>query len=222
MPKKSKKMIDYRVLVSAAIITVLIFGGGLFTGHVLSKQRMSSIDISLDNIEKDMQDFQLQFLFFDVLGENATCPLLSETISEINQKAYDTWLKITEEEAHTEIRDQAMADELKRDYSRMLVSYWLLAEKMKEACGSDISTVLYMFSIEGCYDCENQGFVLTYLKDIYKDKLLIFAIDGEFDDSSIRALRTFYNVTTYPALVINGKLYEGFYSQEQLENMLNL
>ena len=222
MTEKYKKTIDYKTLISAAIISALIFGGGIFTGYVFSKERLITVETELENVINDIQNFQLQFLFLDVLGENATCPLLEATLSEINERAYELWLKLTGHEVETGINDYSKSMKLKSDYSRLLVNYWLMAEKMKKACSSNTSTVLYMFSLNSCYECENQEFILTYFKEKYGDKILIFAVDGEFDEPSINTLRVFYDVTIYPTLVIDGKLYEGFVSQKELESILRL
>jgi len=216
MEKKYKKGIDYKILIASAIIAFMIFGSGLFMGYMFSKERLSVMDSDLQDISKDVQNFQLSFLFFDVLGANATCPLLESTISNINNDAYELGSKLTSYTTGEDIRDYTNYHEMKIEYSRTLISYWLLAEKMKESCNLDKSTVLYMFS-DDCPECDNQGFVLTYLKDKYKENLLIFALNGGLDEPALKTLKTFYNITSYPSIVIDGELYEGFTSRETLE-----
>ncbi len=216
MTKEYKKRIDYKILISSAVIAFLIFGSGVYMGFMFSKERLSVMDADLQKITKDVQNFQLNFLFFDILGANATCPLLESTISNINNEAYDLGSKLTGYASGEDIRDYSNYQEMKNDYARTLVSYWLLAEKMKGSCNLGKSTILYMFSDE-CPECDNQGFVLTYLKDKYKENVLIFAVDGQLDEPALKTLKNFYNITSYPSLVIDGKLYDEFVSKDMLE-----
>ena len=96
-----------------------------------------------------------------------------------------------------------------------------MAKKVKESCNFDSTTVLYFFA-KSCERCDDQGFVLTYLKTVHKDRILIFALDADLDESSIKTLVSHFNIESYPSLVINDNVYEGFHNRNDLERILNL
>ena len=206
---KRRKKTDLKILVSAMIVSGLLFGAGVFTGYVINMERFSSIEKNIRSVSRDVENFQLQFLFFDVLGENSTCLLLTDTLSSIDRQSYDIGSRLTAYGAEAEIQDYNEFVGLKKEYSRLLISYWLLANKLRESCRINTSTIIYFFS-EDCARCDDQGFVLTYLKNKLKNRLLVFALDGEFEEPSVQTLKKYYNINSYPSLVIDGKLYEGF------------
>ncbi len=219
MPGGKPKKFDAKILISAIVISALLFTGGILTGYTINKGRLSSIEKDMREITKLVENFQLQFLFFDVLGENSTCPLLSATLSDINDESYEIGSKLTSYGSESEIQDYNEYMDLKKEYSRLLVGYWLLANKLKRSCRSDTKTIIYFFS-KKCSRCDDQGFILTYLKRKYKENLLIFALDADLDEPSLQTLKIHYNVTIYPSLIIEGKLYEDFKGKEELENIL--
>ncbi|HLD39866.1 MAG TPA: hypothetical protein VJB13_01880, partial [Candidatus Nanoarchaeia archaeon] len=64
---------------------------------------------------------------------------------------------------------------------------------------------------------ETQGDILIYLKKKFDNKLLIFSLDSGFtQEPMIKTLLTYYNITEYPALVMENQVLEGHQSAEQL------
>lgn len=214
-----KKRLDSGILVSALVITGLIFFSGFFIGYSLNTEKLSAVEREMASVTKDIQNFQLQFLLFDVLGEKAVCPLLSSTLSEINLRSDNIGKRLESVNTDSEIMDYQGYMELKKEYSRVLLGYWLLADKFKGACDSDISTVVYFYAKE-CDTCGDQSFVLTYLKRRYEERLLVFALDTNLDEPGIRTIKEYYNVTVYPTLVMDGKVLEGFQTTEKLESVI--
>lgn len=221
MGGKPVKELNAGIIISAVAISAVMFGAGMFMGYWMNREKLSSLEGSIDSIVGDVQNFQLQFLSFDVLGANATCPLLESTLSEINKKSYDIGSKLTSLGTAGEIRDESEYIRTKVQYSRLLTSYWLLAEKLKSACKTNVNTVVYFYN-KDCKLCDDQAFVLTYLKNKYGEKMLVFTLDADLDEPSVKTLKSYYSTTEYPALIINGKLRSGFLSQQELEGMLSL
>lgn len=217
----ARKQLNAGTLVAALIISALIFAGGLLLGFSVNRERLGTIEQDMRDVTRHVQNFQLQFLFFDVLGDNATCPLLSATLADINTASYEIGSKLTTQGEEGQVQDYNSYIALKGEYSRLLVSYWLLAEKLKEECRMDAKTILYFYKKE-CLRCDDQGFILTYLKKKYGERLLIFALDADLDDASVQTLMSYYNIGNLPSLVVDGKLNEGFYSEEQLKGILGL
>ncbi|MBU0898288.1 MAG: hypothetical protein KKB03_03400 [Nanoarchaeota archaeon] len=218
MPEENdfRKPFSTKIIVSAIIITAILFGGGLFTGYVISEGALNIFDTNINDISKDVDNFQLQFLFLDVLGENATCPLLEGTMNEINAESYDIGTRLDIYGADKIDINLKEYIDLKKDYSRLLITYWLLSKKMQDVCGSNANTIVYFYE-DSCTDCDTQGFILTHLKTKHNENLLVFALDGTLDEPSVKALKEFYNIKQYPSIIVNGQLYERIYTADELE-----
>jgi thiol-disulfide isomerase/thioredoxin len=221
MPSKIEKKVDTKLLVSAIIISAIIFISGVAIGYGINREKLTTIEQDMNSIIKDVQDFQLQLLFLDVLGENATCPLLSSTLSNINEKSYRIGTRLESYSSESEIQDVNEYNNLKNEYSRLLIGYWLLAGKLRRNCELSANTVIYFYD-SGCENCEDQAFVLTYLKNKLEENFLVFALDADSEEPSIIAVKEFYDINKYPSLVVDEELYEGFHSTETLEKILNL
>ena len=99
------------------------------------------------------------------------------------------------------------------------LKYWLFATKTKSLCKEhDFVNILYFFSEDHCPSCPNQGVLLTYFKKIFEDRLLIFPVnvDLEPNERMIKILRTRYNITSYPSIVIDSERFEGIVPRNKL------
>jgi len=217
----ARKQLNAGTIISALIISAVIFCGGMMLGFSINKERLVTIEDEMREVTRHVQNFQLQFLFFDVLGDSATCPLLGATLADINKASYEIGAKLTTQGEEGQVQDYDTYVSLKNEYSRLLVSYWLLTQKLQETCEMDAKTVIYFYRKE-CARCDDQGFILTYLKKKYGERLLIFALDADLSDASVQTLVNYYNVEDYPALIIDGELHEGFLSEAQMKGMMGL
>jgi len=215
---KQVKQLDAGMIITAFVLSAIIFGAGVFVGYVTNREKLSALETNIGDIVNDVENFQLQFLFFDVLGENATCPLLGSTLSSINKKSYEIGSRL--ESGVSDLSGDTNYVSTKLEYSRLLVSYWLLAEKLKKTCETKISTVIYFYS-KDCSSCSDQAFVLNYMKNNYGSRLLVFALDADIGEPSVDTLKSYYKIITYPSLIINGVKHEGFVPQDELLSVLN-
>jgi len=216
---KMKKRFDLKILISAIVISSLLFLSGLGIGYTINLEKLSTVESKMLEISQSLQKFQLEFLFLDVLGENATCPLLANRLSEINKESYLIGTRLESYGSGNDIMDYNEYINTKKKYSRLLIGYWLLAKKLKSSCKLNANTIVYFFS-KDCSRCDDQSFILTYLKNKLGDRVLIFALDADLDEPSVQTLKTYYNITKYPSLIINENLYEGFQPKERIEALL--
>ena len=95
----------------------------------------------------------------------------------------------------------------------------MLAKKTQELCGNDVVTVLYFFQDkEKCPTCDDQSFILTYLKKLMGDKLLIFSFNSNVADQepAIMMVENQYNVTKFPTVIVNSKKLEGLTAKDKV------
>jgi hypothetical protein len=214
-----RKQLNTWTIISAAAISAILFISGVYVGYSINKEKLSSIETTMRKITSDVQNFQLEFLFLDVLGENATCPFLGDTLSEINRESYDIGTRLESYGKEGEIQDYTDYMNTKREYSRLLIGYWLLANKLKKSCKLEANTIVYFYS-KDCARCDDQAFILTYFKKTLGEKILVFALDGELDEPSIQVIKQNFNVTSYPSLIIDGTSVNGYMSKDDIVNMI--
>jgi hypothetical protein len=111
---------------------------------------------------------------------------------------------------------------IKREYTLAQIQYWLFAKKKKAICNSDEVSILYFFAEDkSCPDCNEQSFVLTYLKKLFGPQLLIFSFNSNFtEEPMIGLLERSFNVTEYPAMIIDDERYVGLHDRNDLLSII--
>jgi len=204
--------------VLAIILAVLIFVTGVTLGAFVNKERVDDLQQKSDLSRMDFDSLQVQYLFLTSVFEKEKNCKAAETILEENVNS----LEVLGSKLSNYISEQVLTNEegfisLKREYTLAELRYLLFAKQFKESCDSDNVIILYFYSNEDCDSCETQGVILSYLKGKFKDKLLNFALDINFvQEPMITILKNTYDINETPTLIINDEKYEGFYSQEEL------
>ena len=80
---------------------------------------------------------------------------------------------------------------------------------------------MYFYSNNDCSDCRTQGVILSFLKDKFKERLLIFSLDSDFTEEPLLGLvKRSFNITKSPTLIISEDKIEGFIDKDKLLNIL--
>ncbi|MBL7051966.1 MAG: hypothetical protein ISS01_02655 [Nanoarchaeota archaeon] len=104
-----------------------------------------------------------------------------------------------------------------RDYFLTEVQFFFTAQEIDSKCQRENVKVLYFYD-ESSFD--TQGDILGYLKKLFKQKMLVFSFNSEFhEEPMIDLLLSSYNITQYPAVVIEGKTYQG---QRNIKEMMRI
>ena len=194
--------------VVAAIITIGIFLFGLLLGLYIESKRATYIETIGKEQNLNYNSLQLQYAFMDQLSKEENCDAVAKTFED-NIKELETTRERLEKFDEKSRLNKDDFNLLRRDYVLAQIRYWLLAKRTKDVCNREITTVLYFYSdnVE-CPDCGKQAFVLTYLKKLFKDKLLVFSFDSkQQDEPMVNILRHTYNLTTFPTLIIEGEKF---------------
>lgn len=211
------RTISTKKYIMAAIITIGIFSFGLLLGLVIEGKRVTYIESISKQQNLEYSSLQLQYAFMDQLSKEENCEAVLKTF-ESNIKNLESARKRLEEFNDNSKITKEDFNSLKREYVLAQVRYWLLARRTKNLCKTEISTILYFYSNDAeCPDCGKQAFVLDYLKKLFKDKLLIFSFDAQQqDEPMIPILKHTYNITKYPALVIEENRFEGLMDKRMI------
>jgi hypothetical protein len=201
---------DWKKYVIVLFITSTIFISGLWFSNYLSNKKIDQLKNIENKISLDLMSSETQFS----LLQEQSCKDVSSSIlsSELNSLAD----KISYSENNIGADDTDVVS-LKKYYSLLEIKDYLLMKKIKERCGENSIFILYFYKNDDCDDCTKQGYVLTSLREKYPD-LRVYSFDYNLDLSAIKTMTSIYKVSdNLPAIVINGKVYSGFKTLEEIE-----
>jgi hypothetical protein len=201
----------------AFLITALMFATAIYASNYFNSLRISDIRSTQDDISTDILSLETQF---DLLGENSCQELSANTVlpSEIQTLAS----QLSYMEAQGASTNQVEVTRLKRLYSLMEIKDYLLMKQIAVKCNLKPTFILYFYSNKGdcSTDCANQGDVLTSLGQQYP-QLRIYSFDYNLDVSALQTLIGIHHITNNPPmLVINGKVYYGLQTVDDIKKAL--
>ena len=201
---------DWKKYIIVLFITATIFISGLWISNYLGNKKIDQLKNIESKISLDLLSSETQFS----LLQEQSCKDVSGTVlsSELNSLAD----KISYSESNIGADDTDVVS-LKKYYSLLEIKDYLLMKKIRERCGEKSIFILYFYKNDNCSDCTKQGYVLTSLREKYPD-LRVYSFDYNLDLSAIKTMTSIYKVSdNLPAIVINGKVYSGFKSLEDIE-----
>jgi len=202
---------DWKRYVIVFFITLTIFILGLWVSNSLNNKKIDQLKNIESKISLDLMSSETQFS----LLQEQSCKDVSNSIlsSELNTLAD----KISYSENNIGATDTDVVS-LKKYYSLLEIKDYLLMKKIRERCGENSIFILYFYKNDDCSACTKQGYVLTTLREKYPD-LRVYSFDYNLDLSAIKTMISIYKVPAdnLPAIVINGKVYSGFKTLEEIE-----
>ncbi|MBC5793094.1 MAG: hypothetical protein H8Z69_03580 [Nanohaloarchaea archaeon] len=213
------RKVDWKYLILAVLSTALVFSVILAAGITLQDYKTAELRESIKQIEVEQRSQSLSLQ-------------LAEEAKSSECRAMENWIDTSKPEIE-ELRKKVAAHErsskfkasdyqtLKKRYMNLLVQNLIEVRTLEKSCDSKMVDVIYLYTKKDCGACEDQGTVLTYLRDEYEDKLAVYPLDTDLDMKHINFVQKYHNVSSYPALIIEGEVYRGFQSKEELENVIS-
>jgi hypothetical protein len=194
------------------LITIAIFTTAFILSNYFNDKKINNLKDIADKISTDIMSSETQY---DLLAESSCKDISSNILSqELNALAQ----KLTYSEQNLNDNSSDLL-RLKTYYTLLQIKDYLLMKKISVKCGTKPVFILYFYS-GNCSECEQQGYVLTYLREQYPD-LRIYSFDYNLDNPALRTLISLYKVKdTVPAMVINDKVYNGFIDKDKLTGFL--
>ncbi len=205
----------------AGVFTILLFVLGVALGMLLDNQRLQWLEQTNKEQELGFRSLQFQYLYLTSLEDQKnSCPVLQATLKKTISDLSDSLSTFAEFKENTQI-NSAEYHTIGRRYMLDNLNYWLFARKSKQVCGLDVVDILYFYN-DDCSVCPNQGVILTYFKNVFGDKLLVFPIDMGLasDEPVLDILASRFNVSVYPTLVIEDQKFEGIVERGKLQNII--
>jgi hypothetical protein len=215
-----EKMVKIGIYTKTFILTLGIFLIGLFIGMTIESSNTANLIDQTSGIESSVQEIELEMLYFQSLNDSYSCQFLNETVRKTNNNLDDLAKQLSGfSEDRTIVTSQDM-ESLKKRYTSLLIKDWLLQQKIKQDCGTGIVSTLYFYDRKGCDDCIIQGDILSILKDLFKEKLMIFPLDRNVESYMVDILIKRFNITSVPSVVIENRVYSGVVTKDSLKTLV--
>ena len=195
----------------AFILTIIIFAGGVVLGIKLEGARLSDAQQITLQEKTNLLSLQLQQKYIEsgIAECNALNQILEANINELGKKmatiiGYEKKALLSEGDFRLQLRDYFLTE----------IQFLLISEEISQKCKTDNVKVIYFYD-ENEFD--TQGKILDYLKQLFKNKILVFSFDSRFtEEPMIRVLLDSYKIKEFPAVVVGSKVFQGHTSVEPL------
>ena len=201
----------------ALFITIILFVIGLLIGLKVSDTRLITLQEFNEQQKADFESLQLQYAYLTT--SNGSCVVFKKALDQSVDNLETARIKL-ESYMQASTNPENFISQ-KRSYMLAEIRYWLLTRETRKACGKDSVDVLFFYQDdENCQKCSTQGYILTSLKDTFKDKLLIFSLDASSEEPMVSIIKNVYNVTSTPSVVVDGQVIDHFTEEGELHNAI--
>lgn len=214
MGLKTKKLNWGRHL-TVLLTTAIIFAGGFYLSNSIVEKKISAISKLQQGLSIDILSLETQF---SILNQ-APCKNLNE--STLTKELFDISQKL-ESVGNTLGKDNPDFLMLKKYYSILEIKHWLLLKKTAKECKMNLVSIVYLYEDKkSCPNCEDQGFILTTLREKYPF-LRIYSFDYGLALAPLDTIKSIYKLKKeLPILIVNDDELYGLKSKEELEEILS-
>lgn len=210
-PKKKIRIGKYLLVL---LLTGVVFGLGFWLSYDIDRFKLSQVN----NLRQDLQ--------LDVLSAEVQFSLLSANVcdhidsSSLTSELYAIGQRLGYMEGALSQNDPEVI-RLKKQYSLLEIKQWQLTKKAQEQCQAQLIPILYFYSNEkDCPSCDQQGYVLTYLRSKYPF-LRVYSFDANLDLSALETLKSLYSLKKeLPVIIVGDRSYYGFRDRDAIESIL--
>jgi hypothetical protein len=203
---------NWKKYIWTLLITLAIFATAIGLSFFFNNKKLDSLKDIEAKISTDIMSSETQY----ALLAEASCKDLAGDVLSQELNAFAQKLTYTEETLN---KDSADLLRLKTYYTLLQIKDFLLMKKISLKCNTKPVFILYFYSAD-CSLCEQQGYVLTYLREQYPN-LRIYSFDYDLDNPALRTMISLYKIKEpAPAIVINDKVYNGFLDKDKLTSIL--
>lgn len=210
------------IFIAAAIITVMLFISIYSFNMFLNTQRERIVIDKMEEVIDEYQEIQALSLMSEVFGKDMTCLSLESRLAHMDKTLWDAGVKI---DRYREVTEKFVTDpfyiDQKIKFNRNEIIYFSMVKEMKDWCKFNQTIILYFYKKkEHCPDCDAQSFVLTDLNKEIDEEIAIFSFDSDLELPSVKTLELFYNISSYPCIVIEDITYCGLHNKNTIIGML--
>jgi hypothetical protein len=214
-----KRKVHYEAYLIAVLLASLFFISGMFVVDYFSYNELKDISVYQKAISAFLAISELKGETLDAQISNY-CELSWEDVW-LEKVEVGNLLVILESKLG---KDDPAILEQKKIYNEIQYRTFYLVNKINNNCTKNWDIILFFYTNDKKSDSfkrsELQGYVLDSIYEYDKEKIKIFAFDVALADPNTIQLIQEYNVTSTPALVINGETYNEFINKNGILEIL--
>ncbi|MCF7865860.1 hypothetical protein K9L67_04310 [Candidatus Woesearchaeota archaeon] len=209
-----------KIIILAILFSIVFYVAGTITGLYANKifseqisQDLDKIKSDLDNSALDIKNIQLKQYYIENFNEDECkfMKIYNENQLKLIENFWSTLPKRMEEyEKNNELTEDYIA--IKREYARFSLRYWLTLKNYNENCQKEEITPVLYFYTKDCQNCLEQAKEFDKFRESLSTQnktLLVFPIDGEFNEDMITILKQYYEIQSYPTTIIKKQVIQG-------------
>lgn len=200
---------------TAFLITVLVFILIIGVSLIFENGRTEEIRKSFAETDVLWNDAR----FFNEYMANASeseCEYLVEENRKLGDRIYSEGLKIETYENANKLTDAILTE--KKRYALLDLQFWKNSIEIRKMCGQEFATVIYFYSqFNKTVDEKLMDRILWDFKQRCGRATIYITFPADMGLSSINLIRSLYNLTETPSVLINEKtLLTGAVSLDEL------
>lgn len=200
---------------TAFLITILIFVLVIGVSLIFENGRAEEIRKSFAETDVLWNDVR----FFNEYAANASageCGVLMEENRKLGDRIYGEGLKVETYENANKLTDEILTE--KKRYALLDLQFWENSVEIRKKCGQQFSTVIYFYSqYDKTSEQKTMDVVLGDFKQRCGKATIYITFPADMELSSINLIKSSYNITQFPSVLINEKnLLTGVVSLDDL------
>ncbi|MFB6241378.1 MAG: hypothetical protein ABEJ36_01075 [Candidatus Nanosalina sp.] len=205
-------------LVRAAAITAGILILGALIGLQMDDARTSYLEEQLKESSLRSDTFLVTQQYLEKSSQNY-CKLVENQVPEIAQQNARIGRDL-QSFSGSSLGSQKDFDYLKKRYYVNQLRLYNMLQTYRERCNSDVSLIFFFF--DSSVASKRQGAVLTEYRRTVDNRTYVFSYNLNTEKSTVlEMLKTDYNVTEGPTIVINGeKTFRRYVSLKELKQVI--
>lgn len=192
----------------ALLVTILIFGLGVFFGVILENWRVGNVDLLVQKAELSLLDLQVQDKLYT--EQTYDCDTATEEIMKFADKIFEEAKVLDRYESSMRLTENIRIQHTKYDLLRALLL--INSINVRETCNSTYQELVYFY----LYNKDDVGIktkqnvfsrLLREIKEEKGSEVLLIPIAADNDLSSVNLIMTRYgiDINDVPVIVINSK-----------------
>jgi len=210
---KIERKTSTSLYLTVLVLTLMVFGAGLWIGNMLANQVTSQLYNEIDAVQANTVNLEV----LSLLESNQTPQLTASLCRSIERSLQASGLQTEEVGRKLQIFEEKRGASnvglqqgsgetysLKQRYFALEARDYLLLKKFKTNCNSNFSLVLFFYS----HDCQNCAEAQRTLEDLKKSdpqRILIYSFDLDYVNSTpaVLILSSIYSVRAAPEIIVN-------------------
>lgn len=207
------------IFFTSLMLTLLIFAVAMMLNYSLDFFRLDSIMDVMQEHEINYNSYLAEEEFISAFG-GEKCDAMHNKIELLKQEMRNVGIELSSY-GKISLFKKKDYEYLERKYFLLELKFLASIEKLNRECSKPYIPILFFYDT-GDSLSERQGYILSEISDMYKQKVIVLSIDREYDkEPLIDILLLRYNITEVPTIIIGEEIrYEGLTYSKEIEPVI--